>query len=111
MARTIRFHLDECCDPAIAHGLRRRNIDVTTLQEAGLIDAEDEQQAAHGLGKNRVVFTHDADFLRLKAVGVPHAGIVYRAKDTLSLGEAIKRLILIWEIYEPEEMVNRVEFL
>jgi hypothetical protein len=42
---------------------------------------------------------------------VPHAGIVYRAKDTLSLGEIIKRLVLIWEIYEPEEMVNRVEFL
>ena len=35
MARTIRFHLDECCDPAIADGLRRRSIDVTTSQEAG----------------------------------------------------------------------------
>ena len=40
MARTIRFHLDECCDPAIANGLRRRNIDVTTSQEAGLIESE-----------------------------------------------------------------------
>jgi hypothetical protein len=30
MARTNRFHLDECCDPAIADGLRRRQIDVTT---------------------------------------------------------------------------------
>ena len=37
MARTIRFHLDECCDPAIADGLRRPNIDVTTTHEAGLI--------------------------------------------------------------------------
>ena len=46
MARTIRFHLDECCDPAIAKGLRRRNVDVTTSQEAGLIEADDEQQAA-----------------------------------------------------------------
>ena len=111
MARTIRFHLDECCDPAIANGLRRRNIDVTTSQEAGLIEAEDEQQAAYGLTENRVIFTHDADFLRLQAAGVPHAGIIYRAKDTLSLGEIIKRLVLIWEIYEPKEMVNRVEFL
>ena len=48
MARTIRFHLDECCDPAIADGLRRATIDVTTSQEAGLIEAEDEQQAAYG---------------------------------------------------------------
>ena len=40
MARTIRFHLDECCDPAIADGLRRRKFDVTTTQEVGLIQAE-----------------------------------------------------------------------
>src|SRR5437868_15188926 len=73
MARTIRFHLDECCDPAIADGLRRRNIDVTTLQETGLLEAEDEEQAAYGLAQDRVVFTHDADFLRLQATGVPHA--------------------------------------
>jgi predicted nuclease of predicted toxin-antitoxin system len=111
MARTTRFHLDECCDPAIANGLRRRDIDVTTLQEAGLIEAEDEQQAEYGFAENRVVLTHDADFLRLQAAGVPHAGIVYRAKDTLSLDEIIKRLVLIWEIYEPEEIVNCVEFL
>jgi hypothetical protein len=39
--------LDECCDPAIADGLRRRNIDVTTSQEVGLLEAEDEQQAAY----------------------------------------------------------------
>jgi hypothetical protein len=34
--------LDECCDPAIANGFRRRNIDVTTSQEAGLIESGDE---------------------------------------------------------------------
>jgi predicted nuclease of predicted toxin-antitoxin system len=111
MARTIRFHLDECCDPAIADGLRRRGIDITTSHEAGLIEAEDEQQARYGLAETRVVFTHDADFLRLQAACVPHAGIVFRAKDTLGLGEIIRRLILIWEIYEPHEMVNRVEYL
>ena len=111
MGRTIRFHLDECCDPAIADGLRRRNIDVTTTQEAGLIGAEDEHQAAYGLAENRVVFTHDADFLRLQSAGITHAGIVYRAKDTLSLGETIKRLVLVWEVYEPIEIMNRVEFM
>src|SRR5271170_3281997 len=100
MARTIRFHLDECCDPAVAAGLRRRKIDVTTTQEVGLIEAEDEQQAAYGLAETRVVFTHDADFLRLQAAQIPHAGIIYRAKDTLGLGEIIKRLVLIWEVYE-----------
>jgi hypothetical protein len=111
MARTIRFHLDECCDPAIADGLRRRNIDVTTSQEVGLIEAQDEEQLAYGLAQVRVVFTHDADFLRLQSAPLQHAGIVCRAKDTLGLGEIIKRLVLIWEVCDAQEMTNGVEFL
>ena len=35
MPRTIRFHLDENCSHAIAAGLRRRGIDVTTTPEMG----------------------------------------------------------------------------
>jgi predicted nuclease of predicted toxin-antitoxin system len=76
MARTIRFHLDECCDPAIADGLRRRGIDVTTSLEVGLLRAVDEQQVAYGLAEGRVVLTHDADHLRLQSEGVSHACIV-----------------------------------
>ena len=33
----IRFHLDEHVDGAVAVGLRRRNIDVTTTAQAGLL--------------------------------------------------------------------------
>lgn len=111
MARTIRFHLDECCDPAVAEGLRRRGIDVTTTREAGLLRAEDQQQAAYGLAEQRVILTHDTDFLVLHAAAIPHAGIAFCQKDVLSIGELIRRLVLIWEIYEPEEMGNRVEFI
>jgi len=110
MARTIRFHLDECCDPVIADGLRRRGIDVTTSQEVGLLKAEDKRQATYGLVQGRVILTHDADFLRLQSAGVPHAGIVFCRKDELSIGEIIKWLVLIWEVYESEELINRVEF-
>jgi hypothetical protein len=111
MARTIRFHLDECCDPAIADGLRRRSVDVTTSQEVDLLKAEDEEQAAYGLAQNRVILTHDTDFLRLQSSGVPHSDIAFCHKDTLGIGEIIKRLVLVWEICEPEEMTNRVEYI
>jgi predicted nuclease of predicted toxin-antitoxin system len=111
MPRTIQFHLDENCPRAVAEGLRRRDIDVTTTSEVGLLSATDEQQIAHYLGEGRVLFTQDRDFLRLHAAGVPHAGIVYCDKDTRSIGEIIQGLVLIWEVLEPEEMVNRVEFL
>jgi hypothetical protein len=111
MPRTIRFHLDENCARAIAEGLTRRGIDVTTTPEAGLMGAIDEQQAAHCLAERRVLFTQDQDFLRLDAAGIEHAGIAFCAKDTKSIGEIIRHLVLIWEIYEPDEMAGRVEYL
>ena len=37
----VRFHLDEHVDEAIALGLRRRGIDVSTTVEAGLMAATD----------------------------------------------------------------------
>lgn len=63
MPRTTRFHLDEYGSRAIAEGLRRRGIDVTTTPETGFIGATDERQAAHGLAEGRVIFTQGQDFL------------------------------------------------
>jgi predicted nuclease of predicted toxin-antitoxin system len=111
MARTVRFHLDENCDRAIAEGLRRRGIDVTTTPEARLMGATDEQQAAHAFALSRVLVTQDRDLLRLHNAGLPHAGIAYCANSSRSIGEIIRGLVLIWEVLEPGEMVSRVEYL
>lgn len=54
MARTIRFHLDENCHRAIADGLRRRGIDVTTTPEVGLLNAGDDAQIAFAQSQGRV---------------------------------------------------------
>ena len=64
MSRTIRFHLDEHCDPAIAAGLRLHGVDVTSTAEAGLLHARDEDHLAYGVATGRVIFTQDQDFLR-----------------------------------------------
>jgi hypothetical protein len=47
MARTIRFHLDENCDPRIAAGLTLHGVDVTTAPAAGLLNASDDSQLAY----------------------------------------------------------------
>jgi predicted nuclease of predicted toxin-antitoxin system len=106
MPRTIRFHLDENCPAAIAEGLRRRGIDVTTTPEAGLLTASDEEQTSYALGEGRVIFTQDKDFLRISGLGIPHAGIVYCRQGKRSLGGIIQAVIEIWEIMEEEEMKN-----
>ena len=111
MSRTIRFHPDENCPRALADGLRRRGIDVTTTPEAGLLEATDEEQTAYALGEGRVIFTQDEDFLAIQASGTPHAGIAYCKKGTRSIGDMIRGLALIREVYEPAEMVGKVEYV
>ncbi len=111
MPRTIRFHLDEHCPHAIADGLRRFGIDVTTATDAGLLRAPDEEHLAFGMAEGRVVFTQDEDFLVWNARGVSHRGIVYCHQGTRSIGEIIDSLTLIWEVFEPAEMANRVEYI
>jgi hypothetical protein len=111
MSRTIRFHLDEHCDPAIAAGLRLHGVDVTTTAEAGLLRAEDEEHLAYAIRTSRVVFTQDRDFLRLNAFGLVHSGIAFCYQNSRSIGQIIAGLLLIWEVLEPEEMANHVEYL
>jgi predicted nuclease of predicted toxin-antitoxin system len=111
MLRTIHFHLDENCPNAIAEGLRRRGIDVTTTPEAGLIGATDEEQTGHALGEGRVIFTQDQDFLAINAAGVPHAGIVYCRQGKRTIGQIIAGLTQVWETMEPEQMKGWLIYL
>jgi hypothetical protein len=111
MPRTIRFHLDENCGKAIAEGLRRRGIEVTTTPEVGLIGATDDEQVEHARVNGRVLFTQDGDFLGIHRAGVPHNGIAYCPKESRSIGEIIQGLVDIWDLLEPEEMAGQVEFL
>lgn len=111
MPRTIRFHLDEHCPQALAAGLRRRGVDVTTSADAGLLRAGDERHVAFGIAEGRIIFTQDDDYLALNASGTPHRGIVYCHQRARAIGEIIEALVLIWEVYEPEEMANRVEYI
>lgn len=111
MPRTIRFHLDEVCDPRIASGLRQRGVDVTTARDADLLGVSDEGHLAFALLHSRVILTHDTDFLRLHAAGARHAGIVYCPMQASALGELVRALVLIWEILEHDELEGQVQFL
>ena len=106
----IRFYLDEHIDPDIADGLRRRNIDVITTNEAGLNHATDEIQLAFAHSESRVTVTRDADFLALNANGVLHSGIVFLHSKRKSIGRCILGLAHLWRTTTAEEMVGRVQF-
>jgi hypothetical protein len=107
----IRYHFDEHIPTAVAIGLRRRGIDVTTTSDVGLSGAEDEAHLAFAVSQGRVIVTHDDDFLVLHARGVRHAGIAYCHQGGRSVGELLRSLLLLHECLTPEEMENRLEFL
>lgn len=77
MSERIKFHLDENVSNAIADGLRRRGINVTTTAEVDLISVSDEKQIEFALNEKRVIFTQDDDLLKLHKSGISHFGITY----------------------------------
>jgi predicted nuclease of predicted toxin-antitoxin system len=107
----ICFHLDENVEQAVAQGLRRRGIDVTTAEDVGLVHAADEAHLVFAHGGGRVLFTHDRDFLVMHQRGVPHSGIAYCHIQARSIGQQVRALVALHLARTAEEMKNAVEFL
>ena len=111
----LRFFFDECADEDVAVALRAHRVDVTTTTGLGRKGLTDEEQLTFALDEGRVVYTIDQDFLRLAhrylEHGRPFAGISYHQPGQRSKREIIEALLLMHQIYEPEDMHNRVEFL
>jgi len=84
---------------------------VTTTADAGLIGATDMAHLEFAAASGRVLVTQDDYFLRLHAGRGIHAGIVYCQQQSISVGEMLRRIILIHDLLSPEEMAGRVEFL
>lgn len=75
MSEPVKFYMDEHIHPAITAGLRLRGIDVLTAQDVRMLGVPDSEHLAFATRENRVLFTHDDDFLKLHAQGFNHAGI------------------------------------
>jgi hypothetical protein len=110
VADRIAFYMDEHVPRAVTEGLRRRGVDVLTAQEARRLEDDDQDQLAFATAEGRVLFSQDADFLRLHAEGRSHCGIAYAPQQT-AIGVMVRGLMLIYDLLTPDEMRNQVEFL
>jgi predicted nuclease of predicted toxin-antitoxin system len=111
VAEPVRFHLDEHMDPDIAVALAKYGINATTTVQQRLLGRPDEAHLILGRVQSRVIVTDDTDFLIAGAKSNDHGGIVFCRRTRHTLGEIIRFLILVHEIYTAEEMKGRVEFL
>ncbi len=94
MADEVAFYMDEHVHSAVTAGLRARGVDVVTAQEAHMLGAKDTEHLAFAHSQQRVVFTQDADLLRLHAAGFEHSGIVYAPQHT-DIGRLVRGLMVI----------------
>lgn len=111
LSERIRFHFDENVNGRIVVALREYGIDVTRPIDVDLLTESDTTHWSFIKEEQRVIFTHDDDFLRLASEDQAHSGIVYCKMDTRSIGEMVRGLILIYEVLTAEEMHGHIEFL
>ncbi len=100
---------------AVINGLRCQGVDILTAQEDGARELEDSDLLDRAMEIGRVFFTQDDDLLaeasRRQRAGQPFAGVIYAHQLNITIGECIADLELIAKASEPEEWMNRVEYL
>ena len=58
-----------------------------------------------------VLCTNDPDFVEIAVGGMHHAGIVMGQQQRHGVGDWVRFLELLYAVYQPEEMQNRVEYV
>jgi predicted nuclease of predicted toxin-antitoxin system len=86
--------------------LKRRGVNAFSAKDLGKLGLTDDQQLEVAFENQAVIFTYDADFLRM-AMSKPHLGIIYVHQQKLSIGECIKRLKIIAETKSAQEIQTK----
>lgn len=112
---SLPLYLDEHVDVAILNGLRALGVDAISVQEDGLDGSTDLALFQRCIVLQRVIFSRDRDFLveaqRRTRTNESFTGVVYVHQDRLSIGRCIEDLALLAQVFEPEDMANRIEYL
>lgn len=110
-AAPIRFFLDENLPVVVAEQLQRRGIDAVTVRDLGLLGQSDLDHLALARQTERVLCTHDADYLELAQSGANHFGLIFGQQEKHGVGSWVRFLELVHSVYSAEEMAGRIEFV
>jgi hypothetical protein len=107
--------MDENVFGAITKGLRRKQVDVLTVQEDGKSGYPDPMILDRATELERVLFTQDDDFLseahRRQLEEQEFSGVIYAHQLDVSIGDCIRDLEMISEVNQPYDLANRVQYL
>ena len=112
---SLKLYMDQHVPRAVTIGLRLRGVDVITAHDDGADRMNDADLLDRAGALGRVLFTQDDDLLaeaasRQKA-GIAFHGVIYAHQLMITIGNCIHSLELIARAGEPQDLINRVEFL
>jgi hypothetical protein len=113
----IKLYFDEdAMHNRLITALRSRGVTVVTVMDAGLTEKNDEEQLAFATELECVLYTFNvSDFFRLHtqwiSAGREHAGIILAPQQRFSVGEQLRRILLLRATTTTANMRNQVEFL
>jgi len=112
---TLALYMDQHVPRAITIGLRLGGIDVITAHEDGASRLDDPELLDRAGELGRVLFTQDDDLLaeaaRRQKAGVSFRGVIYAHQLRVSIGACVHDLAIIAQAGEPQDLIDRVEFL
>lgn len=112
---SIALYMDENVPLPIAKGLRQRDVDVLRAQQDNHQNTPDHIILDRAMDLQRVVFTQDEDFLaianRRQQEEVNFSGVIYAHQQKVTFGDCIRDLEIVAKVSEPEDFVNRVQYL
>jgi hypothetical protein len=113
----IRLYFDEdAMQNALVVALRARRIDVLTALDCRMVGKSDEEHLRHAANDGRVLYSFNIkDFSLLHecwlSEGQQHAGIVLGFQQRYSIGEQLRRLLLMLNRKTEAEKLSRLEYL
>ncbi|HEY3244963.1 MAG TPA: hypothetical protein VGM03_16600 [Phycisphaerae bacterium] len=106
---SVRFFVDMHVRRELVVGLRLRGVEVLTAQEDG------SDRLADDALLNRALFSQDEDLIReavrCQREGTTFTGLIYVHQLAITIGQCVRDLELIANVYEPEDLINRIEYL
>lgn len=86
-----------------------------TAEEDGTKQLADPLLLDRAMALGYVLFTQDVDLLveaaRRQAAGEAFAGVVFARQQVVSIGQCVQDLELMAKVYDPVDMMNRVDYL
>lgn len=111
----LKAYADEHILGAVVEALRRRSMDIVTVQEKGRESADDTDLLAEALKEERVMITNDKDFLILAAErskrGELFAPIFFWPQQRRRVGEMVRSIIREASRANYSSACSRVYFL